>query len=121
MAPLAAIMVAVPTSNTCMMPGRVAGPERRDAGIQRIGVAALEGRDDLVVALRGVEIVGELDHDVVVRTGHRMPPLDLGHRVSGRSERKRDSNCRGSAKLSDRHEFLPQWTVIIFARVSSAG
>ena len=98
----------------------VAGAERRDPGVQHVGVAALEGRDDLVVGLRGVEVIGELDHDIVVRAGHRMPPLDLGHRVSGRRERKRDSDCRGSAEMSVSHQ-IPPVGPSSSLRVSSAG
>ena len=57
---------------------RVAGTERRDAGVHGVRIAALVGRDDLVVGLRGVEIVGELVDDVVVAAGHGVPPLDFG-------------------------------------------
>ena len=40
---------------------RVVGAERRDAGVHGVGIAALVGRHDLVFALRGVELVRELD------------------------------------------------------------
>jgi hypothetical protein len=70
----------------------IAGPERGDAGVHRIGIAALVRRDDLVVLLGGVERFGELDDDVVVAAGHRMPPLDLGLRQGGLAPQDRGEN-----------------------------
>jgi hypothetical protein len=54
-----------------------AGAECCDAGIHGVGIAALEGRDHLVVLLAGIEVSRELVDDVVVAAGHRVPPLDL--------------------------------------------
>ena len=62
---------------------RGAGAERGDAGIHRVRIGALVGRHDLVVGLAGVEFVGELVDDVVVAAGHRVPPLELDHRMGG--------------------------------------
>src|SRR5262249_3910638 len=93
--------------------GCTAGAERGDAGIQRVGIAALEGRNDLVIALRRVEIIGELDDDIVVAAGHRMPPLDLGHGMRGRSRNgKRNSSCGRRAEVSKVHQIPPVWTVM---------
>ena len=87
---------------------RVAGAERGDAGVHGVGIAALEGRDDLVVRLAGVEVVGELVDDVVVAAGHGVPPLDLGHRMSGRRERERGSQRgRTAPKCRRAIKFLP--------------
>jgi hypothetical protein len=47
MAPVAAIIVAVPTSEHLNDARRGAGAERGDAGIHGVGIAALEGRNDL--------------------------------------------------------------------------
>ena len=86
---------------------RVAGAERGDAGIHGVGVAALVGRHHLVFALRGVEIVGELDHDLVVAAGHGVPPLDLGDRM-GRAGQRQGKRCGHSrAELSNGHRYPP--------------
>jgi hypothetical protein len=76
---------------------RVPGPERGDPGVHRFGVAALERRRDLVVLLGGVELFGELHDHLVVRPGHRVPPLDFGLR--GRRRRARYENRRSRAAL----------------------
>ena len=88
---------------------RGAGAERGDAGIHGVGIAALEGRDDLVVGLAGVEILGKLVDDVIVAAGHGVPPLDLGHSVGRRCERQRNSHCRRCAELSKCHGIPPGW------------
>ena len=87
---------------------RVAGAKRGDACVHRVGIAALVGWQHLVIGLRGVEFLGQLDDHVIIRASHRMPPLNLSHRVSGRGgERKRDSNCRGRAEFSKSHQIPP--------------
>ena len=97
-------MVAVPTSNTCMMCGALPARKRGDAGVQGVGIAALVGRDDLVVLLAGIEVVGELDDDVVVGAGHRVPPLDL--RLRGGAVGRKQNRAGGEPAQADVHVSL---------------
>ena len=99
---------------------RVAGAERGDPSVHGVGIAALEGRYDLVVRLAGVEVFRELVDDVVVAAGHCVPPLDFGHRMGGAGERKGGGDCRGSAELSKSHQIPPVGSSSSL-RVSSAG
>jgi hypothetical protein len=57
---------------------RVAGAEGGDASVERVGIAALVGRNDLVILLAVVELGGQPDDHLVVGAGHGMPPLNLG-------------------------------------------
>jgi hypothetical protein len=80
MAPLLAIMVAVPTSNTCRMCGALPARKAAMAAVMTLVVAALEGGHDLVVLLAGVELVGQVVDPFVGRrsssatTGSRSGP-----------------------------------------------
>ena len=95
-------MVAVPTSNTCMMCGALSGAEGGDAGIHGVGIAALVGRDDLVVLLGRIEVVGELDDQIVVGAGHGVPPLDLRLRrgIAGRKQHGAGSEPAQADRIS---------------------
>ena len=92
--------------------GRVTSAECSDAGVHGVGVAALVGRHDLELALRGVEIIGQLDDDVVVAAGHGVPPLDLGYGVGGRGKSQRKGCGQRRAKLSNEHRDPPDWAVV---------
>ena len=99
----------------------VAGAERRDAGVHRVGIVALVGRDHLVVGLRRIEVGGELDDDVVVGARHRVPPLDFGHGQRRRSRHaNRDCNSGSRSKVSKSHQVNLPWAVKKIACASSA-
>ena len=86
---------------------RVAGTERRDTRVHGIRIGTLVTDDDLVVLLGGVEILGELDHHVIVGASHGVPPLDLDLR-EGRGTRKRGKGEKGRAeRATSNHENLP--------------
>ncbi len=90
---------------------RVAGAIRGDRRGHRFVVLALVDRRDLVVLLRGVELVGDLVDDVIELAGHRMPPLDLGDRLRLRRKRKK----------RDRERRAYQLELLLFIVVSSSG
>ena len=95
----------------------VAGTERSDAGIHGVRIAALIRGYDPVVRLAGVEFVRELVDYIVVAPGHRVPPLQLGHRMRGIGERERGRQRGGKAEVSKWHKFPPVWAVIfVYAR-----
>ena len=100
---------------------RVAGAECGNAGVHGVGIVALEGRDDLVILLAGVEFLGELVDDVVVAAGHGVPPLQLRHRISGIGERERGRQRGCNAVVSKIHQNPPGWIAIILMPVNSAG
>ena len=56
----------------------LAGPEGGDAGVQGLGVVALVGGIDLVVALRGVELLDHRIDDLAEPARVGVPPVDLG-------------------------------------------
>jgi hypothetical protein len=87
MAPLLAIMVAVPTSNTCRMCGALPARKAAMAAVMDSVVAALVGGHDLVVLLAGVEVLGQVVDPLAQRAGHRMPPLDLGLGLGGQGSK----------------------------------
>ena len=78
----------------------VAGAKGGDAGGERLGIAALERRDDLVFLLALVEALGEIVDPLAERAAHRVPPLDFGLRLGRqgdggeRGERTRDEELR---------------------------
>ncbi len=78
---------------------RLVGAEGGDAGLQGLRIGALEYRNDLVVALAFVELLGQSLDDFVVGAGHRVPPLDLGGRLR---RRRQGRDHRGAERKSDR-------------------
>ena len=84
--------------------GRIAGAKRRDAGVHGVGVTPFVRWNHLVVALRGVEIVGELDDDFIVAAGHGMPPLDFRHRKCRRHSERQGERRRSSTEPSKSHQ-----------------
>ena len=64
--------------------------KREDRRGDGLGVIALVGRHDPVVGLRGVEIGGQLLKLLAEFTRHRVPPLNIGGRKSGRRDDDRD-------------------------------
>ena len=87
--------------------GRIAGAKRRDPGVHRVGVTALVGRHHLIVALRGVEIVGELDDNFVVAAGHGMPPLDFRHSMCRRRDKRQCERGGSNTEPSNSHQEPP--------------
>ena len=77
---------------------RVAGAKRRDRRRQRLRVLALVDRDDPVVLLLRVEVVGDLRDQFSVRRGHRVPPLDLGHRMGGDGGDRSEGHHHGKSR-----------------------
>jgi len=58
--------------------------------------------------------VGKPVDDVVVAAGHGVPPLDLGHGISGRGGKcQRGRDHRSCPELSKIHQKTSRWTVII--------
>ena len=95
---------------------RIAGTECGDAGVHGVGIATLEGRNDFVIRLAGVEVFRELVDDVVVAAGHGVPPLELDRRLRGGGGKSQcGGDCGSSAELSksQSHQIPPGWTVII--------
>ena len=86
---------------------RLAGAEGGDAGVQRLGIGALEDRHDLVVALALVEFLGERLDDLVVGAGHGVPPGDLGDGEGGRGGKKGEGGGRTGRKALKFHVFSP--------------
>jgi hypothetical protein len=85
---------------------RVAGAERGDRGGHRLRIAALVDRVDLVVALALVEALGQVVDAIVVRAGHRVPPLDLGDSL----RRCREAGKRGGERQPAKgREDGPTW------------
>jgi hypothetical protein len=81
--------------------GRLAGAEGGDAGVQGFRVGSLVDRDDLVVALGGVEFLREVLDRLVVGAGHRVPPLDLGLGL-GRNRRGARHGDKGERRCGER-------------------
>ena len=83
---------------------RLSRAERGDAGVHGIRVAALVGRDDLVVLLGRIEVGGELDDQIVVGAGHSVPPLDLRLRrgIAGRKQHGAGSEPAQADRISHR-------------------
>ena len=86
---------------------RLAGAEGGNAGVQRLGIGALEDGNDLVVLLAGVEVLGNLVDHLGIGAGHGVPPGDLGHgkgRGGGKQGQGGGETGRKAAKL---HVSLP--------------
>ncbi len=81
---------------------RLAGAEGGDAGIHGVGIAALVGRDDLVVLLGALKSLASLTMTIVVGAGHRVPPLDLGLRrgIAGRKQHRAGSEPAQADRIS---------------------
>ena len=56
----------------------IASTVRSHGSSEGFVIAALKHRHDLVLALAGVEVFGQVVHHLAVDGGHRMPPLDFG-------------------------------------------
>ena len=81
------------------------GPEGGDAGGQGFFVASLENRNDLVVALAGVEVGCDLVDRLAQLAAHRVPPGDFGL-GNGRVRREGETgNCR--AQVQKLHQDTP--------------
>jgi len=83
---------------------RVACTIGGNASVHRIGIRAFVTRNDFVFFLGRVELVSQLDDDVVIRAGHRMPPLNFRLRHSRRCNEKCGER-NGRAKCL--HQILP--------------
>ena len=90
---------------------RLAGAVGGDAGVQRLGIGALEDRNDLVVALAVVEFLGKRFDDLVVGAGHGVPPGNLGDGEGGRRGQKGESNGRTGRKALKFHRFLSRFSL----------
>lgn len=85
--------------------GGLTGAEGCDAGVQRLGVGALEDRCHLVVRLARVEIRGDLLDHFRIGARHGVPPADLGLGRGGtrlHDQRKR----RGGEECATFHGLL---------------
>ncbi len=61
-----------------IVPITVTGAEGGDCRRHRLVIITLEGRNDLVAGLLGIEVLGQIVDPFVVDRSHRVPPLDLG-------------------------------------------
>ena len=92
--------------------GRLAArAERKDRRRHRLGVVALVARHDPVFGLRRVEIGGELFQLPAEFARHRVPPRDLGDRISRRRRGQRNGGCdeRGTSESRFHHKTIPNW------------
>ncbi len=85
----------------------LARPERGDRRRHRLCIGALEGRDDLVIVLGGVEVGGDLLDPLAVGTPHGVPPLDLCLGHGGAAGAHGGNRQNGGREVGLSHECPP--------------
>ncbi len=75
---------------------RITGTECSDTGREGFIVVTLKNRYNFVIALSSIEIIGQLVHFVIQRTGHGVPPLNFNRclRIRAQSTKNHQSQRR---------------------------